>query len=687
MKFTKTKLQNWQNYFSNLLKKENSHLSTILKDIFIVSTLVFLFTFWFEKNNPGGVANYLNLAILTALLASLFFLSFLNKTISNFFFCSILLLISILNFSNSFIKSYLSKNNYWFQFLEKIKEYDYTISIITLIIFIIFIYQNKNNSSKNKKIKQEKTTENSLSKYFKKNSFVLTLILITSLGFGLRIYNLDYLSPVRDEYSHLNAAKHMLQDGYFNYKRGSIISYATFYSWKIFNNGETSIFWARIISVLLGTIAIPLIYYLGKIISNKKIGLISAFLLATSPFHIGMSRYLREYILFFDFLIIGLIFTIFVYKKIIRKEYKKGIISLIFLIILMSYYQIDRNSTYILNMVITGAFAGFLFLDLLFKNKKIIYKKFSNLEKNKKIISIAVASIMTISLLTYLYWKLALSNMHFKPHSFTNAWINKFLSPTSAIQWFYESFYNIFFIIAFLSIGAIKGFKNVFYRTSFFVFVFMMLFYTFFFNRYDDSRYAFQLQLFLIFLFSFSIYLIFSTRKNNISKFFIILIFVVMTFGPFSAIKLLKNEKNGEKNKIQELVHNETFLLLNELKNLGFIPKKTPLVSPNFLFLYYYDYNFSNSPTLTREKSSNNLFELFPCDKDFGEKIIKIMTENNFGFFVTDKNINYNWAPEELRGETGCMPTENTKFGNYELKYIKDIGGIRGFNIYKWEIK
>jgi hypothetical protein len=47
-------------------------------------------------------------------------------------------------------------------------------------------------------------------------------------------------------------------------------------------------------SVIFGTIAVGLIYFLGKLLSGPKTGLLAAFLLATNEYHIGVSRLCTE---------------------------------------------------------------------------------------------------------------------------------------------------------------------------------------------------------------------------------------------------------------------------------------------------------------------------------------------------------------------------------------------------------
>ena len=95
------------------------------------------------------------------------------------------------------------------------------------------------------------------------------LILIVLMGFGLRIYNLDFLCPQWDEYNHLVGAKRWMLEGDFNYNRAAFLTYIVGFLFKL-NNG-TSLFLARFPIVIFGVLSIVAIYFLGKKI-NKKIG-------------------------------------------------------------------------------------------------------------------------------------------------------------------------------------------------------------------------------------------------------------------------------------------------------------------------------------------------------------------------------------------------------------------------------
>ncbi len=51
----------------------------------------------------------------------------------------------------------------------------------------------------------------------------------------------------------------------------------------------------RLISILFGTLTIPLVYLLGERLLGARAGLAASFLLAIHPFHIGYSQYMKEY--------------------------------------------------------------------------------------------------------------------------------------------------------------------------------------------------------------------------------------------------------------------------------------------------------------------------------------------------------------------------------------------------------
>lgn len=130
----------------------------------------------------------------------------------------------------------------------------------------------------------------------------IILFLIVTLGFFVRVWNLgknpygffcDEASIGYNSYSLLTSGK----DEYgarlpifyraFGEYKNPIMLYSTMPSVFIFGLNEFSV---RIVSVFYGVLGIAVIYLLGTIIFSNRIGLVSALLLAISPWHIHFSR-------------------------------------------------------------------------------------------------------------------------------------------------------------------------------------------------------------------------------------------------------------------------------------------------------------------------------------------------------------------------------------------------------------
>ena len=130
---------------------------------------------------------------------------------------------------------------------------------------------------------------------------------LIAIGFFLRIYLLSYQSFWIDEVFSVNAAKGILEHGYplldsgIVYGRDILNTYLMSFFMLIFGDGH---FGARLISVVFGTLMIPLMYYFGREFGNRKIGFISALFVAFSVWEIAWSRQARMYqqLQFFYFL-------------------------------------------------------------------------------------------------------------------------------------------------------------------------------------------------------------------------------------------------------------------------------------------------------------------------------------------------------------------------------------------------
>lgn len=144
-----------------------------------------------------------------------------------------------------------------------------------------------------------------------KNNYWLLAIL--AFGSILRFYHIDFQSPWLDEIHTLNESNPNISffDLYDVIMSGEqmppLYFYLLYFIFKIF--GYT-IFVARTFSALLGVFSLYSIYLLGKELVNKRVGLISAFILGVNYFHLYYSQEARPYVLL-------MLFTIFSFYKLV----------------------------------------------------------------------------------------------------------------------------------------------------------------------------------------------------------------------------------------------------------------------------------------------------------------------------------------------------------------------------------
>lgn len=193
----------------------------------------------------------------------------------------------------------------------------------------------------------------SIYKNSKENSIIF-LSFILLLGFGLRIYKLGERSLWFDESGFIFLKSGSLLESIryiFNFTKFTkgrfpdTIAYDIFVLfWSEFAKNE---FMLRLSSVIFGTFSILLIYYLGKSFFGRKAGLMSAFLLAVSPFHIYYSQEFRMYSL----ISLLTLFTVYFMKKFIETG-KTGNIFSYAIFHLLNIYIITPTILYLFAEVI-----------------------------------------------------------------------------------------------------------------------------------------------------------------------------------------------------------------------------------------------------------------------------------------------------------------------------------------------
>lgn len=193
------------------------------------------------------------------------------------------------------------------------------------------------------------------------------LVLLLFIGSLLRFYKLDFQSPWIDEIFTLNTTgkeKSFIEIYSFLKEHDPhppLYYFIVHFFNLIFEN--TSLV-ARIISAVFGIAGLVSIYYLGKELLNKKVGLIAVALLAVNYFHIYYSQEARMYSLLFFTTTMSFLFLI---KFIKRPSFKTAFFHSVFAV-LMIYTQFFALFTLFSHYMIL--------LYFVFRPYKVTHKKF-----------------------------------------------------------------------------------------------------------------------------------------------------------------------------------------------------------------------------------------------------------------------------------------------------------------------
>lgn len=135
-------------------------------------------------------------------------------------------------------------------------------------------------------------------KKLKSSTVCAALGFILLLGLYLRVAGLSTLGPGFDEPIHIYAALSILQNGEptlpsgFEYTRSLLFTSLVAASFKIMG---TSLFAARMPSVLFSMFSILLLFKIGSDFFGRKVALAAAFLMAFVPFEVSWARACRMY--------------------------------------------------------------------------------------------------------------------------------------------------------------------------------------------------------------------------------------------------------------------------------------------------------------------------------------------------------------------------------------------------------
>jgi 4-amino-4-deoxy-L-arabinose transferase-like glycosyltransferase len=145
--------------------------------------------------------------------------------------------------------------------------------------------------------------------------FIVFMIFVLVLGLCLRIYNLGKYDFWYDEAISLISAQNISPQiilDYGKYLTSPVLFCFLLKGWMLWGESE---FLLRLLPLIFGFLSIICTYLIGKELSNRKVGLIGAFLLAISPFHIYYSQELRGYTLAVFLTLMSIYFFINILKE------------------------------------------------------------------------------------------------------------------------------------------------------------------------------------------------------------------------------------------------------------------------------------------------------------------------------------------------------------------------------------
>jgi len=306
-----------------------------------------------------------------------------------------------------------------------------------------------------------------------KNRYFLILVSILIFAFFIRLYYFNINSTIWwDESEYLLKAKDIafgtgFQDAYKFSPRKPILMPLL---WGLFYKLGANEFILRLIQVIFSTIAIGLVYLLGKEMYNKKVGLIASFIMSVFWLHIFLTARLLTDVPSLTFF---LAFIYFFWKGYIKNENKKY----------LWFCGIAGGLTLLARVDALLILPSFLLFFLV--TEKL------NFLKNKEFYKILVGGILTV--LPYFVWFILNYSTPIK--TFTGVgegrFANSMLFPGIwAYFKLFISYLNIFYLILFLIglyilIDLILGFdlikKEAILKSNFFI-VLWIIPYIFFFG-------------------------------------------------------------------------------------------------------------------------------------------------------------------------------------------------------------
>ncbi len=405
-----------------------------------------------------------------------------------------------------------------------------------------------------------------------KKFILISLIILSFVGFFLRLYNVGYLSVFIDELVHITRAKNYIEEGSSLFANDNVGIFYTFILIPFFKIFGVSDAVARIPNVLMGTASIVLIFFLSQKLFNKYVGLIAAFIHTFSLFLIFYSRVSRNYASFeFFYLIFIIVFLLALESKNINKKQnffvRNGINIKYLILFFIAFVVVFLNHPLIIFFFFgLGLYSLFMLIKQIIKKEKYrFYNKYSIVAYIFIIFFIFILSPTTIE---YLRSFLSLVFNETQLKWFLPDWefnIKQWNNPE--LKWEIWEIYTkglisdfgmFFFVLSFigLAISFFIKYKSAAFLTG--IYLIPLLFLSFFFRTTALPRYAIIIYPVAIISISVALYSVIKylipkiiSKKHHQSSvlqyslIFLILIFISFFISHKEIKSIVFDKKNG----------------------------------------------------------------------------------------------------------------------------------------------
>ena len=212
----------------------------------------------------------------------------------------------------------------------------------------------------------------------------LVIVGVAVLALALRVPNLEILFPSVEEYSHINAAKQIVQGAPLGsvYERSLwLVTVPVSLMFRVFGY---QLWAARLVGVIFNVLALIPLYLIARKI-NRPVAMLSMVLFATSPWIIAISRVVREYAMYpfyFLWVVYGMLWFLEQVPDGFRVDrdwkifFKPSMVFMELVLVFLPYYSLNADylSTFKLILIAYPALGLFAFLkiDLGYKKNLIL---------------------------------------------------------------------------------------------------------------------------------------------------------------------------------------------------------------------------------------------------------------------------------------------------------------------------